>query len=157
MRGEDNDDARGGNEPHQGELDRTENHSHLGRLRTLSEAAACFGGSERESPIKVRSANKGGNHHNDPLEEPLLANRDDREGGNLHSNENEPGQGEEIPSLWTLLKGDPALVVLGIVGVVDAIEYGAIMPSLSAYLTEIEGGSCFRGLLTRYVNVNWDN
>eukprot|EP00656_Telonema_subtile_P035201 TRINITY_DN39191_c0_g1_i2.p1 TRINITY_DN39191_c0_g1~~TRINITY_DN39191_c0_g1_i2.p1 ORF type:complete len:174 (+),score=27.78 TRINITY_DN39191_c0_g1_i2:36-557(+) len=35
----------------------------------------------------------------------------------------------------------PSVVVLGCVGLVDAIEYGIVMPSLSKYLEEVYGSS----------------
>ena len=46
--------------------------------------------------------------------------------------------GAAIPEEFPFMR---SCVVLGVVGLVDAIEYGCVMPSLSKYLEEIQGFS----------------
>ena len=48
--------------------------------------------------------------------------------------EPDAGTPEESPFM-------PSCVVLGVVALVDAIEYGCVMPSLSKYLEDIQGSS----------------
>ena len=77
------------------------------------------------------------------------ANSEDEPYQPLADSQKAPPVDEKQPDAGARAEEDPALpastrnsiIVLAMVGLVDAIEYGMVMPSLSKYLEQIQGHS----------------